>query len=178
MKFLSTSPARGTTFHCVTSISYYADFYPRPPRGGRRAAAAAQRWAAHHFYPRPPRGGRLYRFATWSRSASFLSTSPARGTTAGCPAGHRRTPISIHVPREGDDRWHSQLFGVRYGFLSTSPARGTTFAGVIHPTMDAFLSTSPARGTTSRRRLGPQCFGFLSTSPARGTTGNGSRSAV
>ena len=34
------------------------DFYPRPPRGGRRS----RRSAGHHhayFYPRPPRGGRL-----------------------------------------------------------------------------------------------------------------------
>ena len=35
------------------------NFYPRPPRGGRREK---QKRAAQHgsdFYPRPPRGGRL-----------------------------------------------------------------------------------------------------------------------
>ena len=36
------------------------DFYPRPPRGGRRTRAAAT--AGHgNFYPRPPRGGRPWR---------------------------------------------------------------------------------------------------------------------
>ena len=33
------------------------DFYPRPPRGGRRRGAGAVRRTSH-FYPRPPRGGR------------------------------------------------------------------------------------------------------------------------
>ena len=58
-----------------------ADFYPRPPRGGRLAAVLVaapypgisihalreegdlpfllNHVALHHFYPRPPRGGRL-----------------------------------------------------------------------------------------------------------------------
>ena len=33
------------------------DFYPRPPRGGRRGSGEKQRHL-YHFYPRPPRGGR------------------------------------------------------------------------------------------------------------------------
>ena len=33
-------------------------FYPRPPRGGRRAARTTKR-ISKYFYPRPPRGGRL-----------------------------------------------------------------------------------------------------------------------
>ena len=32
-------------------------FYPRPPRGGRRAARTTKR-ISKYFYPRPPRGGR------------------------------------------------------------------------------------------------------------------------
>ena len=33
------------------------DFYPRPPRGGRRSKEVILR-DREHFYPRPPRGGR------------------------------------------------------------------------------------------------------------------------
>ena len=86
------------------------DFYPRPPRGGRRALHTRLRCAGTisihalreegdqdasggfsfqcNFYPRPPRGGRR---------------GPSR-----YPAGIMR--ISIHALREeGDDlcRWHS-----------------------------------------------------------------------
>ena len=48
------------------AIGIPADFYPRPPRGGRRNHgndAAALR----DFYPRPPRGGRLILPMTESR---------------------------------------------------------------------------------------------------------------
>ena len=34
------------------------DFYPRPPRGGRRRHQAVNIIIAADFYPRPPRGGR------------------------------------------------------------------------------------------------------------------------
>ena len=34
------------------------DFYPRPPRGGRRFPVPQPDSLTHEFYPRPPRGGR------------------------------------------------------------------------------------------------------------------------
>ena len=34
----------------------------------------------------------------------FQSTSPVRGTTSNCSLFTNRTVISIHVPREGDDK--------------------------------------------------------------------------
>ena len=35
------------------------DFYPRPPRGGRRDDGQHSKALREDFYPRPPRGGRL-----------------------------------------------------------------------------------------------------------------------
>ena len=35
------------------------DFYPRPPRGGRRESSPV-RYRKRYFYPRPPRGGRPF----------------------------------------------------------------------------------------------------------------------
>ena len=58
----------------------------------------------NHFYPRPPCGGRPRTPQRGSRSETFLSTSPLRGTTT---LGSSFTK------------------GVT-GFLSTSPLRGTT----------------------------------------------------
>ena len=77
--FLSTPSARRATLPLLTSgiwccISIHAlreegdrkslevipmkrNFYPRPPRGGRRSGNPP-RPPGNHFYPRPPRGGR------------------------------------------------------------------------------------------------------------------------
>ena len=62
------------------------DFYPRPPRGGRRqnVVLAAQ---VVNFYPRPPRGGRREVFAVHLHEIRFLSTPSARRAT------------SLHLPR-------------------------------------------------------------------------------
>ena len=35
-----------------------ANFYPRPPRGGRPRPRRRRCWRRSNFYPRPPRGGR------------------------------------------------------------------------------------------------------------------------
>ena len=63
-------------------IIHHADFYPRPPRGGRRVGAALRLIKIWHFYPRPPRGGR-------------------RSHRPGEPRG---PDISIHALREEGDR--------------------------------------------------------------------------
>ena len=57
------------------------DFYPRPPRGGRRPAVPATRSASSYFYPRPPRGGRHNSLVTKYGFAIFLSTPSARRAT-------------------------------------------------------------------------------------------------
>ena len=80
------------------------DFYPRPPRGGRRQVANRRRGRAGisihalreegdplrtfrllaviYFYPRPPRGGRLLRAKDTIADQIFLSTPSARRATA------------------------------------------------------------------------------------------------
>ena len=57
LSFLSTPSARRATSCSRSSSSAPSDFYPRPPRGGRRPAPR-QASNACNFYPRPPRGGR------------------------------------------------------------------------------------------------------------------------
>ena len=80
-----------------------ANFYPRPPRGGRpgkrpepdaspiflstpsaRRATSRFRIFLHsgeHFYPRPPRGGRQWGFYALLYVGLFLSTPSARRAT-------------------------------------------------------------------------------------------------
>ena len=79
------------------------NFYPRPPRGGRRvsntyivmterflstpsarratAAGSTGTSASTNFYPRPPRGGRRYGRGLEIEQAEFLSTPSARRAT-------------------------------------------------------------------------------------------------
>ena len=58
---------------CITSY-----FYPRPPRGGRPAdppKSAGER----NFYPRPPRGGRRAMAGAWKLSRRNFYPRPPRG---------------------------------------------------------------------------------------------------
>ena len=56
-EFLSTPSARRATSLSFASSNVSFDFYPRPPRGGRRGRSRQLHDGAD-FYPRPPRGGR------------------------------------------------------------------------------------------------------------------------
>ena len=78
--FLSTLPVRG-----VTSIG--------PGRPCTRT----------YFYPRSPRGERRAQYYDDEYITNFLSTLPARGATWPQFAYSPTTKISIHAPREGSD---------------------------------------------------------------------------
>ena len=58
------------------------DFYPRPPRGGRRRLTGAVPTMTY-FYPRPPRGGRPDAPRATLMRKLFLSTPSARRATSG-----------------------------------------------------------------------------------------------
>ena len=55
--FLSTPSARRATTRVWAFGRLLLNFYPRPPRGGRRHPSP-KRPGRNDFYPRPPRGGR------------------------------------------------------------------------------------------------------------------------
>ena len=149
VEFLSTPSARRATekdellnFHLVISIHALreeGDFPGDPPGRERR----------RHFYPRPPRGGRrahqLYLCSSYPISihalreegdrsgdnmdvneSEFLSTPSARRATKILDAVCRVDGISIHALREeGDIRPASWPCGMRR-FLSTPSARRAT----------------------------------------------------
>ena len=118
-EFLSTPSARRATHQDCPEKGCNKNFYPRPPRGGRRYLARPERhdlrisihalreegdwsgsirWAQHsHFYPRPPRGGRRILYWFDFTFTEFLSTPSARRATP----THRRMnpPPSYFYPR-------------------------------------------------------------------------------
>ena len=80
------------------------DFYPRPPRGGRRRRGT-HRVHLRNFYPRPPRGGRPFLAASAACCGVFLSTPSARRATQRMETAALDVLISIHALREeGDPR--------------------------------------------------------------------------
>ncbi len=110
-----------------------------------------------NFYPRPPRGGR--RDVRWSADLSevFLSTPSARRATAanvpeGGPLG-----ISIHALREeGDQQSLASLDKSVNKFLSTPSARRATAGlGRTPAKLKLFLSTPSARRATYQRLQQP-----------------------
>ena len=101
--FLSTPSARRATQRFLIPFFSADNFYPRPPRGGRRRTSRMQK-SQTNFYPRPPRGGRPR------------------------PQGRRPAdqPISIHALREEGDLSLADEIAAAYEFLSTPSARRAT----------------------------------------------------
>ena len=144
-EFLSTPSARRATVHKrhpsrSLSISIHAlreegdqgrqqkglrvaDFYPRPPRGGRRLRWSRQS-RRRDFYPRPPRGGR-----------------PGQSRPE-CGRGR----ISIHALREeGDCRHQNSCRQGRY-FYPRPPRGGRPRRRRHHDSMVHFYPRPPRGG--------------------------------
>ena len=142
--FLSTPSARRATRCRALLTASRRNFYPRPPRGGRRCAQSvrtsatiflstpsarratrrsARGWSACiNFYPRPPRGGRH---------------------------GRRRRPhdgngISIHALREEGDTVSADSVDLGEKFLSTPSARRAT-CGMPYGTQPETISIHALR---------------------------------
>ena len=101
-EFLSTPSARRATSCPATPSTEQRNFYPRPPRGGRRTAIP-DKPVRRDFYPRPPRGGRLPCGTYRGTGRTFLSTPSARRATALVDLDTPKSEISIHALREEGD---------------------------------------------------------------------------
>ena len=80
--FLSTPSARRATAVSCLEAQAAGNFYPRPPRGGRRTSTRSTPISTSYFYPRPPRGGRLHHRNGHFVHLQFLSTPSARRATS------------------------------------------------------------------------------------------------
>ena len=155
-------------------VFYQKDFNPRPPRGGRRRAAARRSMICNISIHAPREGGDQTRRpqdlvdgisihapreggdCTISPSSqvisSFQSTPPARGATK---IQHSCLPavlISIHAPREGGDGAGGNGRSSGSDFNPRPPRGGRRRRGAGLPLRRRFQSTPPARGATNRSR--------------------------
>ena len=191
--FLPTPSARRATQLGGGHRLGLGNFYPRPPRGGRRLCLLGRVAASANFYPRPPRGGRqlisvspggrdgflptpsarratiCISWLTWAR-VRFLPTPSARRATAVDRARPRVEIISTHALREeGDPSLPDKAPGV---YISTHALReeGDKACGLRRPAFIEFLPTPSARRATCVVGDGGRAHGFLPTPSARRAT--------
>ena len=126
-QFLSTPSARRATRASCRSATRTSDFYPRPPRGGRRKH----------------RGQNL-------RLLQFLSTPSARRATRAAQRAHSGRQISIHALREeGDCCSTAQCTRPRKHFYPRPPRGGRQAGPEGSAEGKTFLSTPSARRATA-----------------------------
>ena len=165
--FLSTPSARRATSPACTRAVVYANFYPRPPRGGRHSDPEGQHvhyaisihalreegdrsssCTTHRpsdFYPRPPRGGRRYGYGKHKVWVIFLSTPSARRATAVSPSNtYKLTFLSTPSARRATTILARSM--QRGEFLSTPSARRATVRSVLSQSSRMDFYPRPPRG--------------------------------
>ena len=175
-----------------TAALWPANFYPRPPRGGRLPDTFSE-FLHRNFYPRPPRGGR-HPYSSWERGSNEFLSTPSAGR-ATCQLGRivDSAVISIHALREeGDDEQFVLLLshgisihalreeGDSNFLLSENSADDISIHALREegdlncPLPSAgnkrFLSTPSARRATSAGHICTFTARFLSTPSARRAT--------
>ena len=132
-KFLSTPSARRATACPSTSTALCEDFYPRPPRGGRRRVdlrrpqmhpisihallaegdvlPLVRSRACSNFYPRPPRGGRRRGCGGLPLLCIFLSTPSARRATTAVNENFDLVIDFYPRPPRGGRQTHPRISG-------------------------------------------------------------------
>ena len=146
-EFLSTPSARRATPPGQVQQIRHVDFYPRPPRGGRRQQKQ-QRPNNEQFLSTPSarRATRGSMFHS-KRGKLFLSTPPAGGAPPPAGAGPAERLFLFHAP---------------------PPAWGATGPGQRQGGRAEFLSTPSARRATFIRRLAGACVKNFYPRPPRG----------
>ena len=145
------------------------DFYPRPPRGGRRqfhsqirhlvpflSTPSARRATSlqtareqlYQFLSTPSARRATCRARSGTPRMVFLSTPSARRATQDRGGAVRRVVISIHALREEGDTEGGYVGSDLYKFLSTPSARRATRGYDEIQTVNLFLSTPSARRAT------------------------------
>ena len=175
-KFLSTPSARRATQRADTALDARQNFYPRPPRGGRRDRLLYphQRRAisihalreegdqlppphpgrTKYFYPRPPRGGRRTTAVCSQKVSRFLSTPSARRATKyKCRRRHKHQYFYPRPPRGG--RLIDQQAEIDSYLISIHALReeGDKKSGYL-PRKASHFYPRPPRGGRPRNRNG------------------------
>ena len=123
LEFLSTPSARRATLPAAAARPFHQDFYPRPPRGGRRGGVTID--------------GAAISIHALREEGDELRDAPAAN------AG-----ISIHALREEGDVSHIPRINTGSNFYPRPPRGGRLCKLFLTPPAFQFLSTPSARRAT------------------------------
>ena len=148
------------------------DFYPRPPRGGRRRAENVVTADTLFLSTPSARRATLSRMAQDVQQVKFLSTPSARRATESRERSDRGHPISIHALREeGDLSRMAQIFQQARNFYPRPPRGGRRVKRQIRAIVRSHFYPRPPRGGRHPARHRPVAQQrFLSTPSARRAT--------
>ena len=145
-------------------------FYPRPPRGGRRAfVPVGDVGCSISIHALREEGDSVY-FQTVPSSSTFLSTPSARRATRPEWCEKILSGISIHALREEGDRSSSCTTHRPSDFYPRPPRGGRRYGYGKHKVWVIFLSTPSARRATAVSPSNTYKLTFLSTPSARRAT--------
>ena len=125
-EFLSTPSARRATPDWQRSSALTRNFYPRPPRGGRRAVVGNKLDVAVFLSTPSARRATVYGTITHNRARDFYPRPPRGGRRPGHQDQQGSQLISIHALREEGDAHSAYTLILVYKFLSTPSARRAT----------------------------------------------------
>ena len=191
-EFLSTPSARRATARPGPSTARHRNFYPRPPRGGRRKrGSAAEEYSGFlstpsarratrapqgtgegrkHFYPRPPRGGRQ-KSAPLAVCASNFYPRPPRGGRLRILWDSFSDDEFLSTPSARRATDGQRRLSERAEFLSTPSARRATHGADLRAGQHRdFYPRPPRGGRPHRRQEWERYILFLSTPSARRAT--------
>ena len=145
------------------------NFYPRPPRGGRRTLYHKSSLTMRDFYPRPPRGGRRIASGLAVLGLLFLSTPSARRATQKCSEYAASTCNFYPRPPRGG-RPGAHRHSGRYDAISIHALReeGDYASRSLSLSVILFLSTPSARRATSSRKQAAWFRNYFYPRPPRG----------
>ena len=125
------------------------DFYPRPPRGGRRSLQCRAVICRFYFYPRPPRGGRPFSSVKRALSSDFYPRPPRGGRPVNDYHVFRDFVQFLSTPsaRRATVNFFLVNFSVHY-FYPRPPRGGRPGHKIFLPSPVIFLSTPSARRAT------------------------------
>ena len=168
--FLSTPSARRATELALLKTALTGNFYPRPPRGGRRAfVPVGDVGCSISIHALREEGDSVY-FQTVPSSSTFLSTPSARRATRPEWCEKILSGISIHALREEGDRSSSCTTHRPSDFYPRPPRGGRRYGYGKHKVWVIFLSTPSARRATAVSPSNTYKLTFLSTPSARRAT--------
>ena len=144
-----------------------------------------------NFYPRPPRGGRRQGRCPDCQPLEFLSTPSARRATLSASYYYTFSKISIHALREEGDRSWASIIWFPLNFYPRPPRGGRPYMDCINTAGDfisihalreegdrvaccvcmvarLFLSTPSARRATPQRAAISDCWKYFYPRPPRG----------